>query len=483
MKKKAVSCLLVLAAIMTLTPSVPTLAAETSSGETKVTQELTQVGSNSATLTYEQASVFTVTIPKAITLGGDKSAVYDVKVKGDIAGNETVTVTPDATVVLQDANGKSNVTGQITQTKVEFTSDEIVSDDGSVTGGNIAAEDLTAGNWSGTFNFTIGLESGEQVTDVAGLYDDSGKLVCTWEESGINLNATGMSPGSYNHVSNSCYSILKTKYPQVTKIKVPDDATNINSSIFVGCSTLKTIEIPDSITTIGTFAFRGCTSLIDFKVPNNINSIDSYAFQGCTGFTSITIPESVTNIGVQTFGGCTNLANVTYKGNTYNTKGDIVLALTENGVSVGEDAFAKTGLGELDPISLNSTNLSTYDISATGDVVIPAYVKGTDGTKGVVSVLGTYLFYGNESNVTSVKIPNTVTSINALAFQKCTGLTSLTLPNDITEIGDGAFNGCSNLNTVRYNNMNYTNKTKLENELKNKGVTLGRDVFSSTGLK
>ena len=98
-------------------------------------------------------------------------------------------------------------------------------------------------------------------------------------------------------------------------------------------------------------------------------------------------------------------------------------------------------------------------------------------------MLGTYLFYGNESNVTSVKIPNTVTSINALAFQKCTGLTSLTLPNDITEIGDGAFNGCSNLNTVRYNNMNYTNKTKLENELKNKGVTLGRDVFSSTGLK
>ncbi|MBP5723852.1 MAG: leucine-rich repeat domain-containing protein, partial [Bacteroidales bacterium] len=45
-------------------------------------------------------------------------------------------------------------------------------------------------------------------------------------------------------------------------------------------------------------------------------------------------------------------------------------------------------------------------------------------------------------NLTSVTIPNSVTSIGQMAFRGCTSLTSITIPNNVTFIGDGAFGGC-----------------------------------------
>ncbi len=43
------------------------------------------------------------------------------------------------------------------------------------------------------------------------------------------------------------------------------------------------------------------------------------------------------------------------------------------------------------------------------------------------------------SNLTSVIIPNSVTSIGASAFYDCRGLTSVSIPNSVTSIGDNAF--------------------------------------------
>ena len=125
MKRKAVSCLLVLAAIMTLTPTIPTLAAENPDNTTQSTQTTTESGTQNSVVKYDQASAFTVTIPKSIALNSSKSAKYMVKVKGDIIGNEIITVTPDQSVILNDANGKDSVTGSINQEKTEFSSKEL----------------------------------------------------------------------------------------------------------------------------------------------------------------------------------------------------------------------------------------------------------------------------------------------------------------------------------------------------------------------
>ena len=52
------------------------------------------------------------------------------------------------------------------------------------------------------------------------------------------------------------------------------------------------------------------------------------------------------------------------------------------------------------------------------------------------------------SSLTSVTIPNSVTTIGGSTFYNCTGLTSITIPNSVTTIGDCAFMGCSSLTSV-----------------------------------
>ena len=53
------------------------------------------------------------------------------------------------------------------------------------------------------------------------------------------------------------------------------------------------------------------------------------------------------------------------------------------------------------------------------------------------------------SGLTSITIPNSVTSIGAAAFFCCTGLTSVTIPNSITYIEGSVFGGCSGLKSVK----------------------------------
>jgi hypothetical protein len=52
------------------------------------------------------------------------------------------------------------------------------------------------------------------------------------------------------------------------------------------------------------------------------------------------------------------------------------------------------------------------------------------------------------TGLTSVIIPNSVTSIGNFAFYHCTGLASVTIPNSVESIGDFAFSGCSSLTEV-----------------------------------
>ena len=58
--------------------------------------------------------------------------------------------------------------------------------------------------------------------------------------------------------------------------------------------------------------------------------------------------------------------------------------------------------------------------------------------------LGSYAFYGC-SELTSLTIPPSVTSIGVSAFAGCSGLTSFTIPSSVTSIGGSAFEGCSGL--------------------------------------
>ena len=52
------------------------------------------------------------------------------------------------------------------------------------------------------------------------------------------------------------------------------------------------------------------------------------------------------------------------------------------------------------------------------------------------------------ANVTSITLPDGVTSIETYAFYSCTSLTSITLPDGVTSIGDYAFQACTSLASI-----------------------------------
>ncbi|MEE1112944.1 MAG: leucine-rich repeat domain-containing protein [Bacteroidales bacterium] len=79
----------------------------------------------------------------------------------------------------------------------------------------------------------------------------------------------------------------------------------------------------------------------------------------------------------------------------------------------------------------------TNDCSSLTSVTIP----------NSVTSIGEGAFAGCES-LTSVTIPNSVTEIGSEAFYGCSSLTSVTIPNSVTSIGEGAFGGCSSLTSV-----------------------------------
>ena len=94
-----------------------------------------------------------------------------------------------------------------------------------------------------------------------------------------------------------------------------------------------------------------------------------------------------------------------------------------------------------------------YMLNEDGSAVIGKY-SGNDNELTIPSELDghpvrkiDWTFYSCDS-LTSVTIPNSVTTIGDLAFAYCYSLTSVTIPNSVTSIGDHAFYACTSLTSV-----------------------------------
>ena len=104
-------------------------------------------------------------------------------------------------------------------------------------------------------------------------------------------------------------------------INIPYSVTKIGSHAFYGCVSLNTIDLPSGVTSIGEAAFYGCTSLANINIPENVTTIGDYAFCYCSSLTSINIPASVTFIGRYAFYGCSALTHAYFDNKiwTYST--------------------------------------------------------------------------------------------------------------------------------------------------------------------
>ena len=104
-------------------------------------------------VTVKRASFFNITIPKEIVLNGnDGSASYEVSITGELAGDQALVVKPDDSFQLTEDGGKTTPV-TVEQDKDAFNYQDI---DNSVKGnGTLSASKISAGNWSGKFNFNI----------------------------------------------------------------------------------------------------------------------------------------------------------------------------------------------------------------------------------------------------------------------------------------------------------------------------------------
>lgn len=267
---------------------------------------------------------------------------------------------------------------------------------------------------------------------------------------------------------------------KLSEVKLPASLTTIQSYVFDSCSSLETVFYNGSlaqwsqINTSNDFLGDSCPSLVmgdytaqfipvednpyDYPppktvtitkytgkestviLPSTINSwpvtkIGEDAFQDNTTITSVTIPASVTEIGSNAFAGCTNLTSVNYAG-------DWSKLTIQSGNPAVEDA-ANAQLFEFEFTPDNTAVIVTnYKCKGTAaDVTIPSRYQGKP-----VTAINNAAF--PNSAVTSVTIPDSITSIPDAAFVNCSQLTNISIPNSVTYIGYSAFNSCTSLKSI-----------------------------------
>lgn len=164
-----------------------------------------------------------------------------------------------------------------------------------------------------------------------------------------------------------------------------------------------------------------------------VTKIGEDAFQDNTTITSVTIPANVTEIGSNAFADCTNLTSVNYKGDWSNLT-------IQSGNPAVEDA-ANEQLFDFKFTPDNTAVIVTRYNGTAADVTIPSRYKGKP-----VTMIDHAAFH--DSAVTSVTIPDSVTSIPDDAFAFCSQLTNISIPNSVTFIGFAAFNSCTSLKSI-----------------------------------
>ncbi len=241
---------------------------------------------------------------------------------------------------------------------------------------------------------------------------------------------------------------------------------------FEGCDKLATISIDNdntSYSVIDNCIVKGNHLVSMFKngdIPDGITSIGRFSVYKRSGLSSITIPSSVEKIFIQSFINCKDLSSITILGSpvihgvdmTFNHSFiiDYSEQVFDGCDNLKEAIFDCTTVTDICAYtkSLEKVTLMegvTNIISNTNDWCEGergAFERCTGLTSIIipnsVTTIGDYAFYSC-TNLASVVIGNSVTSIGSFAFSECSSMISLTIGNSVTSIGMAAFGGHSAL--------------------------------------
>ena len=161
-------------------------------------------------------------------------------------------------------------------------------------------------------------------------------------------------------------------------------------------------------------------------------------------------------------------------------------------LSVTEEEAA---LFKVTPLTIKVGEESVKGLSVSGykgtdtDVVIPDTLIDKKGNELPVFGIADGAFSGKDT-ITSVKMPETVTTIGANAFSGCSSLTSVNIPDAVTTLGASAFYACTSLASIHIPESittidadTFCSCTSLtEIELPSTLIRIGNEAFCSSGL-
>ena len=257
------------------------------------------------------------------------------------------------------------------------------------------------------------------VTYVGGAFNGCDKLQYTTYGNckylGNSNNAYVVLIGAVSQDTTSCQIHKKTKI-------IAGDA------FYYTC--VGAVTIPDGVTFIGDYAFNYCGNLSSIDIPDSVTTIGDYAFGSCYALTSVTIPDSLVNIGADIFRYSDNIETKEYKNGKYiGNETNPYLAIIG---SSSESVTSCTIHPKTQYIFSNA-----FEQSALTSITIPESVTQI-----------AYAAFADSVSLQSISIPESVTSIGSWAFAGCTGLTSVTIPEGVEAVDEGTFFECSSLSSI-----------------------------------
>lgn len=415
----AVECITLNAETLTLAPGEKATLTATVTSDNSDVKTVKWSSSNTSVVTVVDGAVTAVAEGTAIITAqsGDKTAICAVTVKlvlvavdGIMLDETTLTLEPGKTVKLKATVTPDDADEKTVSWLSSDTAIATVDGDGTVTAVKEGTATITARAGSKMSICTVTVKSQEIAPHVHyyslgictvcgfqkpfmldGMIDDNGVLT-----NYIGAEATVTIPDGVIGIGSGAFENCGS----LKKVVIPGSVTAIGSQAFKSCSNLNTVEISAGLTGIGSYAFSECTSLKNVYIPDGVTSIGNSAFSGCSSLVSVTIPTSVTNFGDDAFEKCESLATVRYSGT----------------------------------LAQWCAQICDYNLMFYAKSVILAGENDLD-----LKV------------VTTLTIPENVTSIENTAFSWCTKLEKVIIPKSVTNIRTGAFYECENIATVQYN--------------------------------
>ncbi len=227
-------------------------------------------------------------------------------------------------------------------------------------------------------------------------------------------------------------------------------AIEIAANTFAGQKGITSVYIPASVLTIGPNAFSGCTGLktVTIQTSSALTAIGANAFLNCTNLESINLQATshIDHLGGNAFSGCVKLKEVDLSRNT-----ELTILGANTGISSGNGAAGSVFKGTTAlqtvklPSSVNTLGTSAFENSGITEIDLSAltnlvYIAGSAGTPSASGSTAYNTFKGC-TNLVTVKLPTSVSTIGANAFQNCTSLKNINLENVVT-LGQYAFSNC-----------------------------------------